>query len=189
MGSPQFGSRGALGPGGRGLALSPGCAGTRPPWKGPEDSNRACGDNPFEPRVFGFINFAHAAHAEAPEETVVSELLAHYSPCLWRKCGLLGQPCGRLTFRSLCVMMLNMKTATVRQVQHSLSEVLKWVDTGEEVLVTRRGRLVARLVPAREATQKPEWPDFLARSSQIWGKQARGRPVSRMIVEERGERG
>ena len=43
--------------------------------------------------------------------------------------------------------MLHMKTATVRQVQHNLSEVLSWVEQGEEVRVLRRKQVVARLLP------------------------------------------
>ena len=34
--------------------------------------------------------------------------------------------------------MLDMKTASVRDVQHHLSRVLAWVEQGEEVQITRR---------------------------------------------------
>ena len=40
-----------------------------------------------------------------------------------------------------------MKTATTREVQHHFSKVLNWVDAGEEVVITRRGKKVARVVP------------------------------------------
>jgi len=41
-----------------------------------------------------------------------------------------------------------MKTATVSKLKASLSEYLRRVKAGEEVVVTERGRTIARLVPA-----------------------------------------
>jgi prevent-host-death family protein len=81
-----------------------------------------------------------------------------------------------------------MKTASVRQVQHHLSEVLRWVEDGQEVTITRRGRVVARIVPVNEKRQAVRWPDFMRRSTEIWGKRVRGKPVSRIIIEDRKER-
>jgi prevent-host-death family protein len=40
-----------------------------------------------------------------------------------------------------------MKTTTVRELRNNYSQVLKWVATGQEVAVTRRGEIVARVVP------------------------------------------
>jgi len=40
-----------------------------------------------------------------------------------------------------------MKTATVRDLRNHYSGVLDWIAAGEEVLITRKGRAVARLVP------------------------------------------
>ena len=40
-----------------------------------------------------------------------------------------------------------MKTATVRELRNHYSGLLKWIDAGEEVQITRRGKVVARLVP------------------------------------------
>jgi prevent-host-death family protein len=87
----------------------------------------------------------------------------------------------------MCVTMLNMKTATVRDVQHHLAHVLRWVEDGEEVQITRRDRIVARLVPARGA-KKPAWPDFERRLRRIWPGRRRGTPVSRLIIEGREDR-
>ena len=44
-------------------------------------------------------------------------------------------------------IMYNMKTATVRQVRHDFGEVLSWIMEGEEVLITRRHRSIARMIP------------------------------------------
>lgn len=41
-----------------------------------------------------------------------------------------------------------MKTVTVSKLKASLSEYLRQVKAGEEVLVTERGRLIAKLAPA-----------------------------------------
>jgi len=41
-----------------------------------------------------------------------------------------------------------MKTVTVTKLKASLSEVLRQVKAGEEVLVSERGRPIARLMPA-----------------------------------------
>ena len=84
--------------------------------------------------------------------------------------------------------MLDMKTATIRQIQHHLSEVLRWVEDGQEVQVTRRNRVIAKIVPARDDHQKVAWPDFVGRSTKIWGKRSRGKPVSRIIIDDRQER-
>ena len=84
--------------------------------------------------------------------------------------------------------MLDMKKATIREVQHNLSGVLRWVDEGEEVQILRRNRVVARIVPAHDTANAPEWPDFAARAKRIWRRRLPGKPVSRIIVEDRDDR-
>ncbi len=86
----------------------------------------------------------------------------------------------------MCVKMYNMKTATVRQIQHNLNEVLGWVENGEEVHVFRRRKLVAKLVPAVASTV--DSPDFLARAEKVWGERPGGKPLSEIVSEDRGER-
>jgi antitoxin (DNA-binding transcriptional repressor) of toxin-antitoxin stability system len=82
--------------------------------------------------------------------------------------------------------MLNMKSASIRDVQHNLAEVLEWVERGEEVHVYRRKKLVARILPP--APQPVEAPDFVARAKKIWGKAPVGKPLSEIASEARGER-
>lgn len=43
-----------------------------------------------------------------------------------------------------------MHTATVRDLRNRYSGLLKWIGSGEEVLITRRGKAIARLVPASD---------------------------------------
>lgn len=44
-------------------------------------------------------------------------------------------------------IVLDMKTATIRDVQHGLAAMIAQVEQGEEILITRRDRPVARLAP------------------------------------------
>jgi len=45
-----------------------------------------------------------------------------------------------------------MKTATVRDLRNNYTGVLRWVSAGEDVLITRRGKVVARLSPENDET-------------------------------------
>ncbi len=81
-----------------------------------------------------------------------------------------------------------MRKTTIREVQHNLSQVLRWVEDGEEVEVTRRDRVVAKIVPAGHVSKTPRWPDFAKRAEAIWGKRPRGKPASEILIEDRKER-
>ena len=52
-----------------------------------------------------------------------------------------------------------MKTATVRDLRQRFGDVVKWVEAGEEIAVTRRGVVVATLGPPKPIprTRKPDW--------------------------------
>ena len=51
-----------------------------------------------------------------------------------------------------------MKTATVRELRNHYSAVLKWIEAGEEVKNSRRGKVIARLVPERQKVRgKIDW--------------------------------
>jgi len=82
--------------------------------------------------------------------------------------------------------MSNMKTATIREVQHNLAEVLSWVERGEEVQVLRRNKVVARLLPP--GPQASQSPDFVARARAVWGERPRGAALSAIVADGRGER-
>jgi antitoxin (DNA-binding transcriptional repressor) of toxin-antitoxin stability system len=82
--------------------------------------------------------------------------------------------------------MYYMKTATVRQVQHHLGEVLSWVERGEEVRVVRRKKVVARLLPPDP--QPTEAPDFVGRARDVWGAKPRGARLSKIVSGSRGAR-
>jgi len=40
-----------------------------------------------------------------------------------------------------------MKTASVRELRNRYTQLLKWLEAGEEITITRRGVPIARLVP------------------------------------------
>lgn len=88
----------------------------------------------------------------------------------------------------MCVIMLNMKTATIRDVQHHLNKVLAWVENGEEVQVTRRNKPVAKIVPAGIVAARGKLPDFAARAHDIWGNKPRGKTLSQAVRDNRAER-
>ena len=43
-----------------------------------------------------------------------------------------------------------MKTATVRDLRNRYTRVLSWVNAGEDVLISRKGKIIARLSPETE---------------------------------------
>ena len=48
-------------------------------------------------------------------------------------------------------IMLDMKSASIRAVQHGLAALIAEVEQGEEIIITRRDRPVARLLPITPA--------------------------------------
>jgi len=79
-----------------------------------------------------------------------------------------------------------MKTATIRQVRHDFSTVLNWVEEGERVNVTKRGKVVATISPPASDKRGPKKrPDFAARLKRIYGDKILPGDV---VVEERNSR-
>jgi prevent-host-death family protein len=86
-------------------------------------------------------------------------------------------------------MMSNMKTASVRQVQHGLGAILEQVRRGQEIAVTKRGEVIARIVPARALKAGLAWPNSLARMKRLFPSGiAPGTPASVLIRDTRQER-
>ncbi|MBV8215446.1 MAG: prevent-host-death protein [Verrucomicrobia bacterium] len=63
-----------------------------------------------------------------------------------------------------------MKTASVRDLRNSFARISRWLEAGETVEVTKRGRTFARIVPAMERKKKktPK-PDIMARLRADFG--------------------
>lgn len=65
-----------------------------------------------------------------------------------------------------------MKTATVRDLRYDFPKIEAWVKAGEQVLITKRSKPVAELVPTKSMNtgpQKINHPDYRARLKKIWG--------------------
>ncbi len=75
-----------------------------------------------------------------------------------------------------------MKTATVGEIQKNFAQVLKSIQSGEEVMITKRGKAVAKIVSIGPK-ESIDWPDFAAESLVLKGK-----PASEIITESRNER-
>lgn len=53
-----------------------------------------------------------------------------------------------------------MKTATVRELRNHYAGLLEWIEAGEEIRITRRGKPIARLVPESNARgEKALWKE------------------------------
>jgi antitoxin (DNA-binding transcriptional repressor) of toxin-antitoxin stability system len=78
-----------------------------------------------------------------------------------------------------------MKTATVRELRGQFPRLLGWLQAGETVAISRRGRVVARLVPpAAEKSEAVRLPDFAAQRRAILGnRRPRELPPSIVAVE------
>lgn len=75
-----------------------------------------------------------------------------------------------------------METATVGEIQKNFAEVLRRIRSGEEVIVTKRGKPVAKIT-ALGAKQDIDWPDFFQECMDI-----EGTPLSEIVVEGREDR-
>lgn len=51
-----------------------------------------------------------------------------------------------------------MKTATVRDLRNRYTNLLAWIEAGEEIVITQRGKAIARLIPEPDQpAQKVDW--------------------------------
>lgn len=75
-----------------------------------------------------------------------------------------------------------MKTVSVRDARATLPTLLKQVAAGDEVVILRRGKAVARLVPP--ARKRRRLPDLSAFRASLHVK---GKPLSATIIAGRRE--
>jgi len=63
-----------------------------------------------------------------------------------------------------------MKIVTVRDLRNSFARVSRWLEVGETVEVTKRGRVFARILPVAAAkSRRTPKPDILARLQADFG--------------------
>jgi prevent-host-death family protein len=76
-----------------------------------------------------------------------------------------------------------MRSVSIQEARQNLSKLLDAVERGESVLITRRGKPIARLVPAEPTSLAPS-PDLTTfRASILYG----GEPLSRTVMKARGQ--
>lgn len=75
-----------------------------------------------------------------------------------------------------------MKTATVGEIQKNFARILKEIGAGEEIIVTRRGRPVARIISIG-LQGGIEWPDFFEEAIELEAKS-----MSEIVREGRDDR-
>jgi len=80
-----------------------------------------------------------------------------------------------------------MKTATVRTLRNEYAKLLRRVETGEEIAISRRGRIVARLVPARSGGTKVDWASSAARRITRGDKPLSARESQTLLQEAQGK--
>ena len=74
----------------------------------------------------------------------------------------------------------------MRELQQNLKKVIERVERGETLELTRRRRVVARLVPAAEAMPVAPWPDVEARVRSIFGDRIMTPAGSTLLLRARG---
>lgn len=79
-------------------------------------------------------------------------------------------------------IVYHMRTATVRQLRNEFPRIEAWVHEGESIHISKRGKIIATLVPALGAEnpkQRGAKVDIMARLQKTWG----GRVFSMEEVE------
>ncbi len=79
--------------------------------------------------------------------------------------------------------MYHMKKASVRDLRFNFKRIERLLKAGEEVEVTKRNRVIARLVPA--TTTRPEMPDFMGRMRAMFGDKIFEPSNAELIAEDR----
>ena len=83
------------------------------------------------------------------------------------------------------VIMHHMRKATVRDLRYRFREVENLLREGEEIQITKRKRVIARLVPSKPAVPS-QCPDFLARLKKIYGNKLLKVSGAELVSRERG---
>jgi antitoxin (DNA-binding transcriptional repressor) of toxin-antitoxin stability system len=78
-----------------------------------------------------------------------------------------------------------MKSASVRDLRHHFGHLLTWIKEGQEIKITMRRRVVARLVPERaEKKAGLKMPDFARRLKKIHGRRTISAAAARSLLGE-----
>lgn len=82
-----------------------------------------------------------------------------------------------------------MKTATVRDLRNRYTRLLSWIGAGEEIIITQRGKAVARLVPEQpKSSREVDWSESPAVRRDRSGAQTLSAEESSQLIHEAGSK-
>jgi len=79
-----------------------------------------------------------------------------------------------------------MKTETVRTLRNDYAKLLRRVETGEQIAISRRGKIVARLMPPTTGNAKVDWAASAARSLPRDSKPMSDAARAKLISDSQG---
>jgi antitoxin (DNA-binding transcriptional repressor) of toxin-antitoxin stability system len=82
----------------------------------------------------------------------------------------------------LLVGEIKMKTASVGEIQKNFAGVLRSINAGEEITITKRGKPVAK-ISALGPKHQIDWPDLYGEAIDLEGK-----PMSDIVIDNRKDR-
>ena len=77
-----------------------------------------------------------------------------------------------------------MTRATLRDLRYRFPAVESLLESGEEIEITRRKRVIARLLPPGKPSRRKR-PDFLARLKQVYGSKRLDVSAAELLRKER----
>jgi antitoxin (DNA-binding transcriptional repressor) of toxin-antitoxin stability system len=80
--------------------------------------------------------------------------------------------------------MYHMKKASIRDLRYGFRKIERLLHQGEEIQITKRRRVIARLVPEGTA-DVVQLPDFLARLRSIYGEKPLPVTGAELVAEDR----
>lgn len=80
-----------------------------------------------------------------------------------------------------------MKKATVRDLRNSFARISRWIEAGESVEVTKRGKAFARILPVEPPKgRRAAKPDIMARLRADYGSLVLPDSVVEQVLREAG---
>jgi len=78
----------------------------------------------------------------------------------------------------------------VRELRNNYSKVLEWVSSGEEVEITRRGKVVAKVVPPTQPRPRlVDWTKSAALHQKPWAHTLTLEEKNSILADSRGDKG
>ena len=77
-----------------------------------------------------------------------------------------------------------MTKISISDLRYNFKKIERHLMRGEDIQITRRGRVIARLAPEKDQTSAP-MPDFLGRLRRIYGEKVFETSGADLIAEDR----